>query len=116
MEPDLAAGVEEQRDVREGAGAEAAAEREVDLVADASPRPLAVLEIDRDRGVAALGVAAAAAARADKELAGAAEDVDRLAVRAPDDVPRAGGVGRARQAGDGVRGRLVVLVLVVDAG
>lgn len=50
----------------------------MDLVAVASPRPLAVVEIDRHRRVAALGVATAAAGRADEDLDGAAEDVDRL--------------------------------------
>src|SRR5215216_483044 len=88
----------------------------MDLVANAPPRPFAVVELDRHRRMTALGVPAATARRTDEELTRSPEDVDRLAVGAPDDVARLRGVGRAGQTGDGIGGRLVVLVFVVEPG
>src|SRR5829696_1672387 len=86
------------------------------LVADAPSPPLAVIKLLWNRRVAPFRVPATAAGRADEQLAWAAEDVDWLAVGAPDDVAHRGDVRRPRQTGDGVRCRLVVLVLVIDAG
>src|SRR5437016_932713 len=84
------------------------------LVADAPPHPFTVVELDRHRRMTALGVPAAAASRADEELPRTPEDVDRLAIGAPDDVADPGGMRRAGQAGDGVRGRLVMPMLIPD--
>src|ERR687898_2448661 len=86
------------------------------LVADAPPRPFAVIQLLWNRRVAPFRVPATAAGRADEQLARTTEDVYWLAVGAPDDVAHRGGVRRPCQASDGVRRRLVVLVLVIDAG
>src|SRR5687768_14472606 len=86
------------------------------LVPDSSPRPFPVIQLLGNWRVAAFGVPAAASGRADEQLTRAAEDVDRLAIGAPDDITHPRRVRRARQAGDGIRRRLVVLVLVKDPG
>src|SRR5215217_7810210 len=86
------------------------------LVPNTPPRPFAVIQLLRNRCVAPFRVPATTAGSADEQLARAAEDVDWLAVGAPDDVPHCGGVRRARQARDSVRRRLIVLVLVINPG
>ena len=80
------AGEEQQHHVRQRARSETAAEREMHFVADAPAGPFVVVEIERHGRVTALGMPAAATAGADEQLTRPAEDVDRLAVGAPDDV------------------------------
>ena len=70
MEPDLVSAKEQQRHVREGAGAEAATDRQVHLVPDAPPSPLLMVQLDRHGVVTPLGMPAAAPGRTDEELPG----------------------------------------------
>src|SRR5918994_5167923 len=86
------------------------------LVADAPPRPLAVIQLLWNGRVSPFRVPATATGRADEQLARTAEDVNWLTVGSPDDVAHTRGVRRPCQTGDSVRRRLVVLVLVIDAG
>src|SRR5215204_3022300 len=86
------------------------------LVPNTPPRPFAVIQLLRNRCVAPFRVPATTAGGADEQLTWAAEDINWLAVGTPDDIPHRRGVRRSRQAGDGVRRRLIVLVLVIDSG
>src|SRR5215203_3900296 len=87
----------------------------MDLVPDLPPGPFGVIQLDRHLGVAPFGMATAATGRADEKLAWAAKDIDQIAVAPADDVAFLRDVGRTRQTGDRVGGRLVVLMFVEDA-
>src|SRR6185295_3733283 len=77
---------EQERHVGERAGPEAAADREVDDIAEPPALPLAVEGLGGDGGEAVLGAAAAAAGGADEELAAEARHVDAPPVAAYHDV------------------------------
>ena len=86
MEPRLPP-LEEQHDhVGERAGPEAAADGQVDAIAQAPPLPLRVIELAGHGRVAVLHPAAATGVGADEELAERSRHVDAAPIRALDDV------------------------------
>src|SRR5579883_1920983 len=89
VEPEGAAVEQQQRHVGQGAGAEAAADREVDEIAQPAPLPLLVVEAGGHGGEAILHAPAAAAVLADEELAARPRHVHRPAVGALHDVAAA---------------------------
>src|SRR6188508_129983 len=88
----------------------------MDFVADFSGRPFAVIKIGIDGSVAAFGMSAATAGGANEKLTRPPEDIDRFAVRPSDDVADIGPVRSTHRATGGIRGGLIVLVHVPDAG
>src|SRR5437764_1131764 len=71
---------QQQNDIGERAGAQATADGEVNLIAEAPALPLFVIEVARHLRSSAFAVSATAAVGADKQVALLAGDVDHLSI------------------------------------